>query len=138
MGRGSMENLGVPVVNVSSRYGALNYRDNRMVGFNNIELITDRPLADNLREIEEVKKRFPDHAVIASLMVETRTMASDREGFRKCRRGWDWNWISAVAPRYVNEVWVLVVGQEPKVLKTIVSWVKEVAKVPVIVKLTPT
>ena len=64
--------LGVPVVNVSSRYGALNYRDNRMVGFNNIELITDRPLADNLREIEEVKKRFPDHAVIASLMVETR------------------------------------------------------------------
>ena len=29
------------------------------------------------------------------------------------------------------------VGQEPKVLKMIVEWVKEVAKVPVIVKLTP-
>ncbi len=48
--------LGVPVVNVSSRYGSVNYRNTRMMGFNNIELITDRPLADNLREIEEVKK----------------------------------------------------------------------------------
>ena len=48
--------LGVPVVNVSSRYGAFHYRGNRMVGFNNIELISDRPLRDNLREIEEVKK----------------------------------------------------------------------------------
>ena len=64
--------LGVPVVNVSSRYGGVNYRDKRMVGFNNIELISDRPLADNLREIEEVKKRFPNHAVIASLMVQSR------------------------------------------------------------------
>ena len=64
--------LGVPVVNVSSRYGGVNYRDKRLVGFNNIELISDRPLADNLREIEEVKKRFPNHAVIASLMVQSR------------------------------------------------------------------
>ena len=64
--------LGVPVVNVSSRYGGVNYRDSRLIGLNNIELITDRPLKDNLREIEEVKKRFPDHAVIASLMVESR------------------------------------------------------------------
>src|SRR5690349_8550359 len=64
--------LGVPVINVSSRYGAVNYRNTRMAGFNNIELITDRTLADNLREIEEVKKHFPNHAVIASLMVESR------------------------------------------------------------------
>ena len=61
--------LGVPVVNVSSRYGSVNYRDTKIMGFNNIELITDRPLSDNLREIEEVKKYFPNHAVIASLMI---------------------------------------------------------------------
>ena len=64
--------LGVPVVNVSSRYGSVNYRDKRMVGFNNIELITDRPLETNLREIREVKKRYPKHAVIVSLMVESK------------------------------------------------------------------
>ena len=67
----------------------MNYGDERMVGFNNIELITDRPLKDNLREIREVKKRFPDHAVIASLMVETREEWHDivaRCGERRRRR----------------------------------------------------
>lgn len=129
--------LGVPVVNVSSRYGALNYRDTRMMGFNNIELITDRPLSVNLKEIEEVKKRFPDHAVIASLMVETREewhqIVKDAEN-----AGADGHELNFGCPHGMCERGMgSAVGQEPKVLKTIVSWVKEVATKPVIVKLTP-
>ncbi|MBZ0206309.1 MAG: NAD-dependent dihydropyrimidine dehydrogenase subunit PreA [Flavobacteriales bacterium] len=129
--------LGVPVVNVSSRYGTLNYRDNRMMGFNNIELITDRPLKDNLREISEVKKRFPDHAVIASLMVETReewhNIVRDVEN-----AGADGIELNFGCPHGMCERGMgSAVGQEPKVLQTIVEWVKEVAKIPVIVKLTP-
>lgn len=129
--------LGVPVVNVSSRYGALNYRDTRMMGFSNIELITDRPLRDNLREITEVKKRFPDHAVIASLMVET------KEEWHQIMRdvanaGADGVELNFGCPHGMCERGMgSAVGQEPKVLKTIVSWVKEVATIPVIVKLTP-
>src|SRR5215470_11067858 len=64
--------LGVPIQNVSSRFGGLHYRGQRAIGFNNIELITDRPLETNFREIAEVKKKYPKHAVIVSLMVETR------------------------------------------------------------------
>ena len=129
--------LGVPVVNVSSRYGSLNYRDTRMMGFNNIELITDRPLRDNLREIEEVKKRFPDHAVIASLMVETREewhqIVRDVEN-----AGADGIELNFGCPHGMCERGMgSAVGQEPKILKMIVGWVKEVAKIPVIVKLTP-
>ncbi len=129
--------LGVPVVNVSSRYGSVNYRDKRMVGFNNIELITDRPLRDNLREISEVKKRFPDHAVIASLMVETReewhNIVRDVEN-----AGADGIELNFGCPHGMCERGMgSAVGQEPKVLQTIVEWVKEVAKVPVITKLTP-
>ncbi|HNU56709.1 MAG TPA: NAD-dependent dihydropyrimidine dehydrogenase subunit PreA [Flavobacteriales bacterium] len=129
--------LGVPVVNVSSRYGSVNYRDKRMVGFNNIELITDRPLKDNLREISEVKKRFPDHAVIASLMVETReewhSIIRDVEN-----AGADGIELNFGCPHGMCERGMgSAVGQEPKVLQTIVEWVKEVAKVPVITKLTP-
>lgn len=129
--------LGVPVVNVSSRYGSVNYRDKRMVGFNNIELITDRPLRDNLREISEVKKRFPDHAVIASLMVETReewhNIVRDVEN-----AGADGIELNFGCPHGMCERGMgSAVGQEPKVLQMIVEWVKEVAKVPVITKLTP-
>ena len=129
--------LGVPVVNVSSRYGSVNYRDTRMMGFNNIELITDRPLADNLKEIEEVKKYFPDHAVIASLMVESKKewhqIIKDVEN-----AGADGIELNFGCPHGMCERGMgSAVGQEPDVLKLIVEWVKEVAKVPVITKLSP-
>jgi dihydropyrimidine dehydrogenase (NAD+) subunit PreA len=61
---------GPPVVNVNGpRYGALLTPDRRLMGFNNIELITDRDLELNLREIAEVKRNWPDRAMIVSLMV---------------------------------------------------------------------
>jgi dihydropyrimidine dehydrogenase (NAD+) subunit PreA len=129
--------LGVPVINVSSRYGAVNYRNTRMAGFNNIELITDRPLSDNLKEIEQVKKYFPNHAVIASLMVETKAewhqIIKDVEN-----AGADGIELNFGCPHGMCERGMgSAVGQEPAVLQTIVGWVKEVAKVPVITKLTP-
>src|SRR3954464_6538576 len=49
--------LGKPIRNVSSRLSALDYGGTKMIGLNNIELITDRPLDENLREMAEVKKR---------------------------------------------------------------------------------
>jgi dihydropyrimidine dehydrogenase (NAD+) subunit PreA len=129
--------LGVPVINVSSRYGTVNYRNTKMMGFNNIELITDRPLADNLREIEEVKKYFPNHAIIASLMVETRAeweqIIKDVEN-----AGADGIELNFGCPHGMCERGMgSAVGQEPEVLKTIVSWVKDAANIPVITKLTP-
>ena len=52
------------------------------MGLNNIELITDRPLEVNLREIAEVKKRYPKHARhrLADGRVEAREVARDRQG----------------------------------------------------------
>ncbi|MCA9257180.1 MAG: hypothetical protein KDA33_16155, partial [Phycisphaerales bacterium] len=61
-----------PIVNVSSRYGSIDYDSRKVAGLNNIELITDRSLEDNLREIESVKKDYPDHALFVSLMVESK------------------------------------------------------------------
>ncbi|MEE9372384.1 MAG: NAD-dependent dihydropyrimidine dehydrogenase subunit PreA [Saprospiraceae bacterium] len=129
--------LGVPVINVSSRYGAAHYRDSRMMGFNNIELITDRPLIDNLKEIEEVKKYFPDHAVIASLMVQSR--AEWHQIIKDVQNaGADGIELNFGCPHGMCERGMgSAVGQEPSVLKTITQWAKEVANVPVIVKLTP-
>src|ERR1700740_3068717 len=61
---------GPPIVNVSgARYGATYGSDRRLIAFNNIELITDRDLENNLQEIKEVKRAWPDRAVVTSLMV---------------------------------------------------------------------
>src|ERR1022692_3707583 len=74
--------IGEPIVNVSSRYSSVDWNGLRMMGLNNIELITDRPVETNLREITEVKKRYPKHAVIASLMVERRRGGGPAMGAR--------------------------------------------------------
>src|SRR2546430_1855151 len=62
--------IGEPIINVFSRYGSVDLGQTRMMGFNNIELISDRPIVENLNEIAEVKRNYPKHAEIASLMVE--------------------------------------------------------------------
>jgi len=64
--------IGEPIINVFSRYGSVDLGQTRMMGFNNIELITDRPVSENLKEIAEVKRNYPKHAIIASLMVESK------------------------------------------------------------------
>src|SRR5215470_10534271 len=52
--------LGIPIQNVSSRFGATTIRGVQGAGFNNIELITDRSLEVNFKEIRETKRLFPD------------------------------------------------------------------------------
>ncbi len=129
--------LGMPTINVSSRYGSVNYRDTRMAGFSNIELITDRPLEDNLREMREVTKRFPDHAVIASLMVDTRAEWIDiiKQVEDAGAKGIELNFgcPHGMCERGMGSA----VGQDPVALKTIVEWVMDAANIPVITKLSP-
>ncbi len=130
--------LGDPIVNVSSRYSSIDWNGQRMMGLNNIELITDRPLEVNLREISEVKKRYPKHAVIASLMVE-----SKREAWHKIVRqtedaGADGLELNFGCPHGMSERGMgSAVGQVPEYTQMITEWVKEKARTPVLVKLTP-
>lgn len=129
--------LGVPIVNVSSRYGAIAYKNQRVMGFNNIELITDRPLDTNIKEMKEVKERFPNHALIASLMFETKEEWHDC--IKRCEDiGIDGFELNFGCPHGMCERGMgSAVGQNPDVCEKITSWVTEVAIKPVIVKLTP-
>ena len=67
-----------PIVNVSSRYGAIDYDGRKVMGLNNIELITDRPLEINLKEIARVKKGVSRSGVFVSLMVESKRKPGTR------------------------------------------------------------
>jgi dihydropyrimidine dehydrogenase (NAD+) subunit PreA len=129
--------IGDPIVNVASRYSALNLAGMRMVGFNNIELISDRSPETNFREIEEVKRRWPKHAVIASLMVDTRERWHEFVK-RSADCGADGIELNFGCPHGMCERGMgSAVGQNPDVAETIVGWVMEAATIPVIVKLTP-
>lgn len=130
---------GPPVVNVNGpRYGAIWGADRRLLGFNNIELITDRDLQKNLQEIKQVKKNWPDRAVVVSLMVP---LAEE-----------SWKSILAVVeeteadgvelnfgcPHGMSERGMgAAVGQVPEYIEMIVRWCKAHTRMPVITKLTP-
>src|SRR6202451_2377638 len=130
--------LGDPIVNVSSRYSSVALHGSRMMGLNNIELITDRPLDLNLREITEVKKRYPKHAVIASLMVESKREAWHEIVRRSEGAGADGLELNFGCPHGMSERGMgSAVGQVPEYCSMITEWVKEVARTPVLVKLTP-
>jgi len=129
--------IGDPIVNTSSRYSAIDIGGMRAAGFNNIELISDRAPETNFREIREVKDRWPDRVVVASLMVETREQW--HEYVRRSEdAGADAIECNFGCPHGMCERGMgSAVGQNPKVIQTIVEWCAEVAKIPVIVKLTP-
>jgi dihydropyrimidine dehydrogenase (NAD+) subunit PreA len=130
--------IGEPIVNTSSRYGAVDFNGSKVMGFNNIELISDRSPEVNFREIREVKKRYPKNLVIASLMVESKQEAWHEMVRRAEDAGSDALELNFGCPHGMSERGMgSAVGQVPEYTEMITRWVKEVARVPVIVKLTP-
>ena len=130
---------GPPVVNVNGpRYGAIFGADRRLLGLNNIELITDRPLEVNLEEITRVKKDYPDHAIIVSLMVPCVEQAWKDILPRVEATGADGIELNFGCPHGMAERGMgSAVGQVPEYIQMVTEWCKKYYSKPVIVKLTP-
>jgi len=113
--------IGAPVLNVSNRYGAWHFGNQKMLAINNVELISDRPIETNLREIKEVKPQAW-HDIIK------RIQDSGADGIE----------LNYGCPHGMSERGMgAAVGQVPEYCEQITRWVMDVAKIPVIVKLTP-
>ena len=130
---------GPPVVNVSgARYGAIYGNDRRLIAFNNIELITDRDLEINLREIKEVKRAWPDRALVASLMVPCDEDSWSKILARVEETECDGVELNFGCPHGMSERGMgSAVGQVPEYIEMVARWCKAHTRMPVIVKLTP-
>ena len=128
-----------PIVNVNGpRYGAIHSGDRRVIGFNNIELITDRPLDVNLREIKQVKRDWPDRAVVVSLMVPCEEAAWQHILPLVEDTGADGIELNFGCPHGMSERGMgAAVGQVPEYVEMVARWCKQHSRMPVIVKLTP-
>lgn len=130
--------VGDPIVNVSSRLGSHSVDGRRMVGISNIELISDRPIETNLAEVRAVKRRFPDRAVVVSLMVESKPEAWRDIVGRVNDTGADGIELNYGCPHGMAERGMgSAVGQVPEYIEMITGWAKAASNVPVLVKLTP-
>ncbi len=126
------------IVNVSSRYGAVQWNGQRIAGFNNIELITDRPLQVNLDEIRQVKRDWPDRAMIVSLMVPCDEASWKRILPMVEDTGADAVELNFGCPHGMSERGMgSAVGQVPEYIEMVARWVKQYSHLPCIVKLTP-
>ena len=127
------------IVNVNGpRYGVVYGADRRLLGLNNIELITDRPLQTNLDEIKIIKRDWPDRAVVVSLMVPCEEEAWAGILPQVEETGADGIELNFGCPHGMSERGMgSAVGQVPEYIEMVARWCKQHTRMPVIVKLTP-
>ena len=128
------------VINTNPRYAKLRDPGNpkTVIGFENIELISDRPFETWLEEFREIKRRYPKHILVASIMEEYRKEAWQEIVERVQETGVDAFELNLSCPHGLPERKMgMAMGENPEIVGEVVGWVMEVAKLPVWAKMTP-
>ncbi|HEV8321537.1 MAG TPA: NAD-dependent dihydropyrimidine dehydrogenase subunit PreA [Myxococcota bacterium] len=127
------------VVNTAPRYGKLRSREKgEVVGFENIELISDRPFETWLDELRQLKKNYPKKILIASIMEEYRREAWHEIVRRVQETGVDGFELNLSCPHGLPERKMgMAMGEDPALVEEVCGWVMEVATIPVWAKMTP-
>jgi len=125
-----------PIVHPSPRMNAYHYGSKNLMGLQNVEQISDRPLKDNLADFLYLKKHYPDHPIVASVMG-----FSTEDWQYVCKaaedNGADMVELNFSCPHMTIEGSGHKVGQAFKLLEDFTAAVKKVVKIPVMAKMTP-
>jgi dihydropyrimidine dehydrogenase (NADP+)/dihydropyrimidine dehydrogenase (NAD+) subunit PreA len=127
------------VINVQPRYARLRSRvSDEVYGWENIELISDRSFETWIDEFKQLKDKYPDRVLIASVMEENRREAW-HEIIQRCQdAGVDAFELNMSCPHGLPERRMgSAMGENPDILEEVCGWVMEVAKIPVWAKMTP-
>lgn len=126
------------VINVSPRYAQLHAASGEVIGWENIELISDRPFAHWIDEFKRCKDQFPDGVLIASVMEEYRRDAWVEIVERCQAAGVDGFELNFSCPHGLPERKMgSAMGEDPEILEEVCGWVKATTKKPVWAKMTP-
>lgn len=131
------------VVNVTPRYAKLRADANgsprgQIIGWQNIELISDRPLETMLKEFKQLKEEYPDRILIASIMEEYNKAGWQELIDRVEQTGIDAIEVNFSCPHGMPERKMgAAVGQDCALLEEVCGWINEKATVPVWAKMTP-
>ena len=126
----------IKIIHPSPRMAKYNYESQKLVGLQNVEQITDRPLKDNLQDIKYLKKRWPKHVVVTSIMgfslKEWVELAKMSEGV-----GSDMLELNFSCPHMTVEGSGMKVGQAFDLIQQFTQAVRDVVKIPILAKMTP-
>jgi dihydropyrimidine dehydrogenase (NADP+)/dihydropyrimidine dehydrogenase (NAD+) subunit PreA len=127
------------VINVQPRYGRLRAASSdEIIGWENIELISDRSFETWIQEFKQIKDKHPDGVLIASIMEEYRKDAWVEIVERCQNAGVDAFECNFSCPHGLPERRMgSAMGENPEILEEVCGWVMGAAKVPVWAKMTP-
>jgi dihydroorotate dehydrogenase subfamily 1 len=127
------------VINTTPRYAKhLGRESKEVIGFQNIELISDRPFETWIDELRQLKKEYPHKVLVASIMEEGRRERWHEIVRKTQETGVDAFELNLSCPHGLPERRMgMAMGEDPELVREVVGWVKEVATIPVWAKMTP-
>src|SRR3954463_14900541 len=127
------------VINVAPRYARLKTeRSKEIYGWQNIELISDRPFKVWIDEFKMLKDKYPTGCVIASIMEEYNKDAWIEIVERCQETGIDAFELNFSCPHGLPERKMgAAMGQDCGIMEEVCKWVVKASKIPVWAKLTP-
>lgn len=124
------------IIHPSPRMYPYRCGNERLVGLQNVEQISDRKLSENLRDLQRLKKKFPDRVLMASIM----GFSTDEWCMlaKACEdSGADMLELNFSCPHLSIEGGGYKVGQEDGLVEKFTAAVKHSCKIPVVAKMTP-
>ncbi len=126
------------VVNVTPRYGKLRSKSGDVIGFQNIELISDRPFEDWEKDFRLLKKDYPQNILIASIMESFEKSRWVELAERCAATGVDALELNFSCPHGHPERGMgAAMGQDPERVREVTGWVTNAVDIPVWAKMTP-
>ncbi len=132
------------VVNVTPRLASLSFsrapdQPKKHYAFENIELVTDREFSIWLKEIEELRKKYPDHVVIASIIDDASRPDGWQHMAKKCEEaGAQMIELNLSCPHGMTERGMgSAIGQDKDLAERVTRWTAESVNIPVMAKMTP-
>jgi dihydropyrimidine dehydrogenase (NAD+) subunit PreA len=123
---------------VSPRFAALKDKTNKVMAFENIELVSKQPIEYWIKGIEYLKKKFPTKMVIASIMAPVEEACWKILSLRLQHAGADALELNFSCPHGMPEKGIgMSIGQDRELVTKISKWVSSTVSIPVIVKLSP-
>lgn len=124
------------IVMPSPRLNALNHLDERFIGLQNVEQITDRTIKDNIKDITALKKNYPNKVLVSSIMAFSKKdwallakMSEDA--------GADMLELNFSCPQMARKDAGYRVGQDADIVASLTEIVKKASTLPVMAKMTP-
>jgi dihydropyrimidine dehydrogenase (NAD+) subunit PreA len=124
------------IIHPSPRMHGYNVGDKKLLGLQNVEQVSDRSLKDNLADVTNLKKEWPDHIVMASIMGFSNKEWADLA--KACTgAGADILELNFSCPHMTVEGSGYKIGRANELIMRFTETVKKATNIPVVAKMTP-